>query len=198
VPKLVVLISGKQGSGKTTLRENLISKISHDLAILTTVEHYSFARPVYDAAAAVQAALHEKYGLTILQKDRALLQVIGTEWGRSSRGENVWVDCAREFVSRSKADIIVIDDCRFPNELLAEFGCPTLKVRLNASLEVRALRAQSAGGHAHPSESALDDHEGEFDMAIDTQEVGATLAAECVEEAVQALLRVEQRRAEAN
>lgn len=176
---LVVLISGRMGSGKTTLRESLIDMLTirgYD------VNHYSFARPVYEAAAAVQQVLSEQYGVPMLKKDRALLQVIGTDWGRNTRDENIWVDCAREYVRRSKEEVVVIDDARFPNELLADFGCKTLIIRLEAAEAIRRERADSFGSTAHASESALDGVT--FDFTIQTDEIDQHTTAEIAEEAV--------------
>jgi hypothetical protein len=49
---------------------------------------------------------------------RSLMQMIGTDWGRKMIREDLWVDMWRQAVAATpyNADI-VIDDCRFPNEL---------------------------------------------------------------------------------
>lgn len=49
---------------------------------------------------------------------RSLMQMIGTEWGRNMIREDLWVELWRQAVDAVPEGVpIVIDDCRFPNEL---------------------------------------------------------------------------------
>lgn len=48
---------------------------------------------------------------------RSLMQMIGTDWGRKMIREDLWIDLwRREVAAVPEGEVIVIDDCRFPNE----------------------------------------------------------------------------------
>ena len=48
---------------------------------------------------------------------RSLMQMIGTDWGRRMIREDLWIDLWRREVAAVPEDVVVvIDDCRFPNE----------------------------------------------------------------------------------
>jgi hypothetical protein len=48
---------------------------------------------------------------------RSLMQMIGTDWGRKMIREDLWIDMWRREVNALPEDVVVvIDDCRFPNE----------------------------------------------------------------------------------
>lgn len=89
-------------------------------------------------------------------KDRKLLQFLGTEWGRKTIDNDLWVDLMEERLARlSTNDLTCIcTDCRFPNEwdVLKKFGCDFYKV-------VRLERERVASGATnltHESETSLD------------------------------------------
>lgn len=50
---------------------------------------------------------------------RRLMQVFGTEVGRSLLGDDVWVQALFNQLDREKPERVVITDCRFPNEIAA-------------------------------------------------------------------------------
>lgn len=50
------------------------------------------------------------------EKNRRLLQSIGTECGRNILGETVWVDAALRIIENSKHEVHIFDDVRFNNE----------------------------------------------------------------------------------
>lgn len=161
----VILISGKAGSGKTTLSQQLVKDLK---SVGKKVITRRFAQPVYEAHDAVQRTL-EIYGLEVKAKDRVLLQLIGTEWGRNTRGENVWVDAVKsriEDYADAGIDYVVIDDCRYPNELNNQYGYPVVKVRLECSDDLRARRLGGELPPNHPSETSLDG--AEFDLVFST------------------------------
>lgn len=99
---------GKAGSGKTTLSQYLIDNYNYQVA--------KFAYPVYMIA--------EKY-FNMKNKNRRLLQVIGTEAGRDCINQDIWVNRFKEDITivNKVFEIMdmdkpkfVMDDCRFPNE----------------------------------------------------------------------------------
>ena len=111
------------------------------------------------------------------------LQWLGTDWGRKNFGDNVWVNATKKevenIISTHKETnianlidackiMVVIDDCRFPNELEA-FKDNFLTVRLTADRDARKGRADSwRDTENHASETALDGLEDQFDLVLDT------------------------------
>jgi len=79
---------------------------------------------------------------------RELLQLVGTNLFRAVR-QNIWVECLQRSIKESTADIIIIDDARFPNELeaLKNSGGTLVKLYRNT---------YSPNSANHSSETALD------------------------------------------
>ncbi len=51
---------------------------------------------------------------------RYAMQTLGTEWGRNTIGKNIWIDILFYTLEHGRSgDVIIIDDVRFPNEILA-------------------------------------------------------------------------------
>lgn len=107
---------GKAGVGKSYNAKFVIEKYGYQVA--------KFAYPVYMIA--------EKY-FNMKNKDRKLLQVIGTDAGRDQINSEIWVKRFEEDMKIVKMTTkilnksipkFVMDDCRFPNEhqILKEFG----------------------------------------------------------------------------
>jgi ABC-type cobalamin/Fe3+-siderophores transport system ATPase subunit len=172
----IVLISGKQGSGKTTLAK----KIAHDIMNMekgTRAVLMNFADPLREMHDFCLGVLASGGIVRDIQKDGELMQLLGTEWGRKI-DPDIWV---KVFRGRLKSNIdrlgnlfekyvIIIGDCRFPNEF--EMMPEALRVRLECPREIRKERAEYwRQNEMHPSEIALDDHvfAGKFDMMFDTQ-----------------------------
>lgn len=85
---------------------------------------------------------------------RRLLQRLGTEAGRQTLGENIWVDAALTgFEEDAK---IVVTDCRFPNEAQA--------IKERGGVVVRIERDGIGPANDHPSETSLDNWG--FDYAV--------------------------------
>jgi energy-coupling factor transporter ATP-binding protein EcfA2 len=163
----VILISGQQGSGKTTLSNLLLKVFESEYIKLTPMK---FADPLYAMHEALRGVCKE-WDIPFGGKEGELLQFLGTEWGRNKRGADVWVNAVKSRIA-SAADsdpeaTIVIDDCRFKNEFYA--FPDALRVRLVAPESVRKVRADGWRENTrHISETDLDDLAGEFDLIIDT------------------------------
>lgn len=169
----VVLISGKQGSGKTTLADGL----QKEFADRFTVYRMKFAGPLYNMHDAIRGLLAKDLMDDLQGIDGPLLQVLGTEWARKTRGEDFWVRYAKrkvvaEMLFRVEVGLarqhclFVFDDCRFPNELEA-FGSRGITLRLEAPEEVRKTRAEKWRENTmHLSETSLD--EAKFNIVFDT------------------------------
>lgn len=173
---LVVLISGKQGSGKSTLADNLVSNLKEKGY---SVHRTRFAKVLYemhDAAIAVA----KKYDIQAGPKEGEMLQWLGTEWGRNLKGQNVWVDALKKDLNLAQAagaEIAVIDDCRFENELDFLDNDDThsaMKVRLEADKEIRKARCSYwRENDTHISETGLDHRLISFEFVYRTDKIDA-------------------------
>lgn len=184
----VVLISGKQGSGKTTLTKELM-KIHKRIGDSRRVAlEFKFAGPIYkihDFARNELKTLGVKIPSHLEIKDGPMLQWLGTEWGRKTIADDVWVQCAQGAVNllgNSLDTLVIFSDCRFKNEFDAFPNA--LRIRLECPKSIRQERAEMwRDNDTHQSEIDLDDHvlHGKFDMIFDTQHTNeshiATLVA---------------------
>jgi dephospho-CoA kinase len=167
-PKLV-LISGHQGSGKTTLSKAMAERFT---TLHFDVHRLKFADPIYDMASAALSAL-EKYGFNINHgaPDGRLLQLLGTDWGRETQGENIWCELTEKRIKKIRSHertIIIIDDLRFLNEAEIMKDNPKLLLRLDCEEHERKRRAEKWRDDVkHISEIALDEFK-DFDDVLDT------------------------------
>lgn len=169
---LIVMLSGKQGSGKTTTAQALRDKwISEGIPVI----NYKFAQPLYEMHDVIYMVAKD-YGIEIppAGKDKTLLQLLGTEWGRNTRGKNVWVRCAQRKIDKmteqvraaGQFHIVIIDDLRFKNELdMAD----AVRIRIECPRDVRFKRCSTwRDNENHASEIDLDDSLSKFDLVVDT------------------------------
>lgn len=118
---MIIGLTGKARSGKDTAANYLAEN---------SFEHYWFSKPMKDACRAIfgwddrhlYGDLKEVVDARFGCSPRQALQTLGTEWGRDCIGENLWVDIAKDRMT--KADNIVISDVRFNNEaqIIREMG----------------------------------------------------------------------------
>lgn len=145
----------------------------------------AFADPLYEMQNAVCAVLRE-YGFETKRKYGSLLQFLGTEFGRTEFGPDIWVNIAKHRMERLERNcfnyhgqrgVFIISDCRFENELNAFPGA--IKVRLECAEEIRKSRILTTPGQNwcentnHPSETGLDhitDWSGKFDTGRESTE----------------------------
>ena len=145
---------GKAGSGKSYNAKFMIKKYGYQVA--------KFAYPVY--------MLCEKY-FDMKEKDRKLMQVLGTDVGRDMIDPDIWVkrfsdDMKIVFGTAKKLGLptprFVMDDCRFPNEhkVLKELGF--VGIYLDVPDDIRKERLVGRDGSAqddtlnHKSEMLVD------------------------------------------
>lgn len=174
----IVMISGKMGSGKSTLSAELRKEIKTHKK--WAVEELIFAGAIYDMHNFCLQYLRE-CGIDRGHKDGRLLQLLGTEWGRKTVGENVWVDVFKgrvdQLLEKHQAAgmdhlVIIVPDVRFLNELTAIPG--SLNIRLECEEHLRRERCVSwRNDVAHPSETGLDGHLDSFHHVFDTGKVSA-------------------------
>lgn len=172
----VVLISGKQGSGKSTLQNRLTGIMSLKKGV--RVHNVNFADPLYKMHNFC-VGLIETLGIKRdLVKDGPLLQLLGTEWGRKTVDEQIWVKALQgqiKFIMEREGrgyekNVFIVGDCRFRNEL---DGIPeALKIRLECDRETRKKRCSMwRENDMHPSEIDLDEWvstPGKFDMIFNS------------------------------
>ena len=150
-----IYICGKAGAGKSVLADYIIREHGY--------KRSKFAYPVYNIA-------YDYFGMT--DKDRNLLQTIGTDVGRDELNNNLWVNRFAEdmkIVKRTRELLklepvhYVSDDVRFPNEheTLRKEGW--LGIYLDVSDELCRERLVSRDGTAqestltHKAETSLDE-----------------------------------------
>lgn len=183
---MIVMISGKQGSGKSSASDGL-AKILEERSILNRVKRYRFADPLYKMHDAVRKILQE-IGVTSYDfnnTDGNLLQMIGTDWGRNTVSKDMWIKAAQNryetFVSVSSklsTNYFIIDDLRMKNEFEA-FNA--LRIRLECPEEVRKLRARKwRTNTTHQSETDLDDWVDKFDLIVNTEALSAEETLETI------------------
>lgn len=170
---MIVMLSGKQGSGKTSTAEAL-QKHWNSRGIATV--RYRFAQPLYEMHEVVYL-IAKNYGIEPpAVKDGDLLQVLGTEWGRR-KDPNIWVNCAKNKIQEMAGNwirlgllhVVLLDDLRFENEFDA--FPDAFRVRLECDREIRKQRASYwREREDHPSEIGLDEYAkaGKFTLTVDT------------------------------
>ena len=129
---------GLMRSGKDTSADYVKAKIGG--------KSFRFADPIYD----IQRAIYEIIGRPE-EKNRMLLQWIGTEFGRNTIDPNIWVDVTVNRIKKEKPETnLFITDCRFANEekALRDLGFEFIMLRAPENV----LTDRGASGITHESE----------------------------------------------
>lgn len=141
-------LSGPAGCGKDTAAQGLLEFLGY--------ARIALADPLREATAALLGVptrqLHDR---EYKERDvpclgvspRRIMQTMGTEWGRSVIGDDVWI----RLLSMRAADYdrVVVPDVRFDNE--AEW------IRSQGGVVFRIERPGCAAVEAHPSEGGVSD-----------------------------------------
>lgn len=155
----VIAFLARAGSGKTTAAQYLVE--NHNAVRL------SFAGPLKELArgllefndeqlyGSLKETVDERYELT----PRTFLQRLGNQ-ARQIIGETVWVDAALNTIQQpfNQGRLIVIDDCRYPNEAEAISMLYRLGDGSTEGFVVKIVspdRTSSADPY-HPSEAGVD------------------------------------------
>lgn len=149
-----IIISGKFCSGKTTAANYLVNKYGY--------ERHAFADKL-------KLVCNELYGDYIVNgnKPRTLLQQVGEavrKIGRENFGtEDIWANFLFKELSEHNSSHLVIDDCRYPDELNKFIEAGWISIRLESHKDLRVQRYKNAYKVAptdkqseHESEVALD------------------------------------------
>lgn len=172
----IIMISGKQGSGKTSTADALAKSLSSEGFI---VYRTRFAKVLYEIHDAVKGVLAQ-YGVQRPTKDSRLLQLIGTEYGRETIESDIWVklmlaDIEKRIKEGGPVDHVIVDDMRFKNEFHIPYeyakanGHEIVRVRLEADRDVRKARCDGwRDTEFHLSETELDDFVNNFELVVHT------------------------------
>lgn len=117
--------------------------------LMPFINHYSYVQDVIDQYG-WDGYKETEYGPEI----RRLLQRLGTEAGRNTLWDSIWVDAALK--DYKPGDRLVVPDMRFPNEFDA--------IKAHGGKTWRVNREGVVPANSHASEIALDNHK--FDVVI--------------------------------
>jgi len=174
---LIIAVSGKLGTGKDYIIKNyILPTINGKVCKMAFADHIKVNVASQDPTVSLLECL-EGFKDTILRKK---LQTAGTEQGRAIYGPDIWVRTLENWIKLRQIrgdniDVVLVTDCRFPNE--AEW------IKSNGGLLIR-VRAPSRNRQAlvfesdddtekmlsimnHPSETSLDDFP--FDYYIENE-----------------------------
>lgn len=154
MPRALVGLTGAAGCGKNTVAEILLDR---------GFVHFGFADPVYRGVAAIlgvpESSLRDRSAKEtpigwLGKSPRELLQTLGTEWGRDTIADDIWIRIAlRQAEEIRRHANCCITDVRFENEAEA--------IRAAGGkiwLIQRSQRCLSDAAAAHSSESGIPPH----------------------------------------
>lgn len=153
----IIAFTGKKASGKTTATDYLLSKaVEHESGSLQIEKinmKVGIIAEMKEKMDVTLKALSETYGMdieTLFKEKPPLMRALMQDYGLMRRGDDpdYWVKKWAEKVKQSTANVIVVDDVRFPNELEAVFA--------NNGEVYRIKRLGQETTDFHETETALD------------------------------------------
>lgn len=168
MPVHIIMLSGPQGSGKSSLALEIESQYKEfKYQHIRTIK---FADPLYKLQNFCLNFMANAIGTVPEKKDGELMQLLG-DWAMSRFGLHVFSRIARktvdEYIKLAMPEslcLVVIEDCRMEHEFDA--FPEAYRVRLNAPEEIRKARTTSwRENTSHRSEVGLNNYEaeGKFD-----------------------------------
>lgn len=165
---LLIAVSGKLGSGKDYVAENLLLPlVSKAVSKMAFADHIKINVASQEPDINLRQCLEGDKSTELRRK----LQIAGTEKGRDLYGSNIWVTTLENWIRLRRLrdrtpDVVLVTDCRFPNEAKWVEDNGGLLIRVHApSRNEFALRKESGGcGETyttikeHISETALNDY----------------------------------------
>ena len=146
-PPRLIAFCGQAGSGKSTCSEFLEREWGYHL-IKFAASIKEMLRVLGLSPAHLEGELKETpTELLAGQTPRYAMQTLGTEWGRELMGRDIWANAWAHAATLilNQGGKVVVDDCRFPNELEA--------VRHLGGVAINILRPSIRPSWEHKSES---------------------------------------------
>ena len=152
-------IHGKMCSGKTTKSNFIINYLSQKKNI--KLKKIAFADKVYNIA-------YDLFGME--EKDRALLQAIGTKMREID--DDIWI----KYLLKNNKNNVIVDDARYENELkaLKSNGFIIIKLDIDKDIQLKRLKKLYPNTYQihinnmnHESEVSMDNNDNSmFDIVI--------------------------------
>jgi hypothetical protein len=146
---MIIGLCGLAGSGKSVVAKALVRNYGYvrrpfAYPLKCMLGALGIPEEILDGPSSVKELPMERLGGKSV---RYALQRLGTEWGRQMMGEDFWVK--QWLATKPDYDLIVADDCRFPNEAAA--------IKALGGIIVRIQRdgAGSKVGAGHLSETSM-------------------------------------------
>lgn len=120
--------SGLKGSGKSSVarqlslrlasREYICSVMSFADPMRSMMQNLLFDAGILNSHEYLRDTRLKEEPLDCLQGKsiRFAMQTLGTEWGRQMIGQNFWTDIGIKRAYKSRSNVVIFDDARFPNE----------------------------------------------------------------------------------
>lgn len=155
----IIAISGKIGSGKTTLANLLAQKVFELTSYKAKVINFAdklkeinyIVTGYYGYSQEEKNIFLPEYGFTVGES----LQKIGTDALRNNYHQNIWVNST--LTNLDENTVYIIADCRFPNEADEVKRRGGLVLRIEG--DPADVRKNSKRDMSHPSETSLDSYD---------------------------------------
>lgn len=149
---MLIAFTGRMGSGKSTAAQLLVNTLGTDKAIIL-----KFAEPLYQ----MQDVLYGMAGFPMPEKDRELLQFLGTDWARK-KDPDVWCRLFRAKAQKllDQGMIVICDDMRFDNEVNTIMGLGGAIVQM-----IGVQRGSHVINTGHASEHGINDLKPEYTIS---------------------------------
>lgn len=150
---MIIGFNGKMGVGKSTALE-ILKELYPNVTLV------KFAGPLYEMQEFIYNRISSAYKRPDnFIKDRKLLQWLGTEFGRNTISETLWVDIWKSDAQALSRDgrIVVCDDVRFDNEAEAILGLNGYVINISSDKTDDRIDTRS-GLTNHASEAGIRDN----------------------------------------
>lgn len=181
---LIIAVSGKLGSGKDYIAEHVLLPLLHGtVSKMAFADHIKVSVASQDKDVNLRQCLEGNKSASLRRK----LQIAGTEKGRDLYGPNVWVTTLENWIRLRRIrdgtpDIVIVTDCRFPNEAEWIENNNGLLIRISSPARTEKALIQEANGSDsvynsiknHASETSLDEYPFKYVVNNDPEYTNST------------------------
>jgi len=174
-------MSGKLGSGKDYIAEHYILPLIHgNVSKMAFADQIKITVASRDSTVTLSQCLHGVKNAELRKK----LQIVGTEEGRDKYGPDIWINTLENWIQLRRLrdgnpDVVLITDCRFPNEAKWIERNGGLLIRIIAPTRNELALSRESNGNSevynsiatHQSETALDEYHFEYIVNNDPEHV---------------------------